>query len=529
MKREVDTLDATPDKRVFLSIIADYSLQPGICELIDNAIDAWKRTRRKSPLRVTLDFDLDKQVILIEDNAGGVAKEDLKVIVGPGLSTNKPTDPSIGIFGVGSKRAVVALAERTTIQTRHSSAPTYAVELDDDWLKDTSWELSVYEVDAIPNGTTRVWLRSLRNKVERAALDSLQEHLEYTYARYIEKAGLQILMPGVSKGPLQPRAFADWAFPKGFQPSQYSGKILTPKGEVNFAITAGLSTKSSATGEFGVTLFCNDRMVFRNKTDHAMGYGPGLAGQPHVSISLAHTVLELTGAAESMPWNSTKTDVNMSHEVYQTLRGQLHQIVKEYASLSRRLQGNWKETVRPFKKGKIKEVVIEDLATRKKFLPELPPAVTHYDQKIRKDNSEVAKEKPWTQGLEDAMVAAELIHRKQRLSQGNRIALIILDSTLEIAFKEYLVHEARLKLGPAELVKLFQHRHSVLAAVEKNGLALSDSDRKKHDFYYGQRCKLIHETATATISDDIVRGYQKFVAQLLAKMFGLNFDAIIGV
>ena len=38
MKKEVDTIDAVPSKRLFLSIIADYDLNRSICELIDNAL-----------------------------------------------------------------------------------------------------------------------------------------------------------------------------------------------------------------------------------------------------------------------------------------------------------------------------------------------------------------------------------------------------------------------------------------------------------------------------------------------------------
>ncbi len=33
------TLDATLEKRIFLSIISEYDLKRALCELIDNAID----------------------------------------------------------------------------------------------------------------------------------------------------------------------------------------------------------------------------------------------------------------------------------------------------------------------------------------------------------------------------------------------------------------------------------------------------------------------------------------------------------
>lgn len=38
-KTEIDTIDGTPSKRIYRSIIADYDLNTAICELIDNSID----------------------------------------------------------------------------------------------------------------------------------------------------------------------------------------------------------------------------------------------------------------------------------------------------------------------------------------------------------------------------------------------------------------------------------------------------------------------------------------------------------
>jgi hypothetical protein len=42
-KTELDVIDGTPEKRFFLSLISDYDLKTGLCELVDNAIDFWTR------------------------------------------------------------------------------------------------------------------------------------------------------------------------------------------------------------------------------------------------------------------------------------------------------------------------------------------------------------------------------------------------------------------------------------------------------------------------------------------------------
>ena len=40
-KQQLEVVDGTPEKRLFLSIISDYDLRTGLCELVDNAIDPW--------------------------------------------------------------------------------------------------------------------------------------------------------------------------------------------------------------------------------------------------------------------------------------------------------------------------------------------------------------------------------------------------------------------------------------------------------------------------------------------------------
>jgi sensor histidine kinase regulating citrate/malate metabolism len=115
-KREVGNLDGTPEKRLYWSIISDYNLETGICELIDNAIDLWMTNLQRSKLNIELDLDADRQLIRLKDNAGGVKSSNLRLLVAPGASQNNRDARTIGIFGVGSKRAVIALAESVSIK-----------------------------------------------------------------------------------------------------------------------------------------------------------------------------------------------------------------------------------------------------------------------------------------------------------------------------------------------------------------------------------------------------------------------------
>src|SRR5207249_868069 len=78
----------------------------------------------------------------------------------------------------------------------------------------------------------------------------------------------------------------------------------------------------------------------------------------------------------------------------------------------------------------------------------------------QRKNESLATTKPWTVGIYESIVAVDWI-LKQGFEQKNRIALILLDSTLEIAFKEYLVNESGKYYSNAKLLALFEKRHEV--------------------------------------------------------------------
>src|SRR5215216_1402612 len=96
-KTEVGPLDGTPVKRMFWSIISDYDLKTGLCELVDNALDFWKSSARHPSLKIKIHLDPARQLISIIDNAGGVREDNLDLLITPGGSNNDPRAELIGI------------------------------------------------------------------------------------------------------------------------------------------------------------------------------------------------------------------------------------------------------------------------------------------------------------------------------------------------------------------------------------------------------------------------------------------------
>ena len=325
---------------------------------------------------------------------------------------------------------------------------------------------------------------------------------------------------------LSPRFFENWAYPPGYSPRRYTGVLKTEEGrEVHVEAIAGLSRESSpAAGEYGVYFYCNDRLVARALRTFEVGFTKGLAGLPHPKVSLTRVIISLRGDARSMPWNSSKSDINTKHEVFAALHGWLLSVVKDYASLSRIWTGDWNEKVFPYDQGDFEDVQVDDFPTvTKSFLPPLPKSRPRYGEVITTKNRNVAKRKPWTRGLYEGVIAADLIG-KQRLEQRNRIALIVLDSTLEIAFKEYLVNESGTNYGDAQLLKMFGSRPSVQGEIKKCS-KIPKITWQKIDHYYRLRCKLVHERATVGITDDQIRDFRSVVEDVLRRLYRLKFES----
>src|SRR2546425_150116 len=188
MKKEAGKVSAVPSKRLFLSIIADYDLNKALCELADNVIDLWSNEGATRNLTIEILLNLDQQTIRFEDNAGGITEQNLRLVVGPGQTNVDASQSVIGIFGVGSKRAVVALAQDITITSRATgSKKTFRLEYDDPWLETENWDLAYYEVDAVTEGSTVIELQKLRSNISSDSVDQLISHMGAAYATFLAK------------------------------------------------------------------------------------------------------------------------------------------------------------------------------------------------------------------------------------------------------------------------------------------------------------------------------------------------------
>jgi histidine kinase/DNA gyrase B/HSP90-like ATPase len=521
MKRERKIVDGTPNKRLFWSIISDYNLNTAICELIDNALDIWLKNGKVTYLFIQIDLDWDRQIIRIEDCAGGVPENQHQVLISPGSSNNNPDENIIGLFGVGSKRAVVALAQDIKIYTRHEKDKSFQIDIDESWLADDTWEIPVYEVDELPENSTIIDLSRLRIRISEEDEMQLRTHLAETYALFLKRPNFEIILNNITVEPIE---FDEWAYPPGFEPRCYITEIFTKDNKrVGVQLDAGLIRKKEpGKDDYGVYFYCNDRLICKEIKDREVGYVTKLAGVPHFDASLARVIVKLYGPAGLMPWNSSKSAINFGHHIFRGLQGFLIPVVADYSSLSRRFKGHWEEKVFCYSSGEMEYVDIHDASkVNRSYLPPLPRVRQHLIDNLKASNKQLLQDQPWTLGLLESIAAVDIIIR-QKLETKNRIALLLLDSTFEIALKEFIVHTQNLNLGGRTLTQIFANRDEVIKVVTQK-VTINQKNLRKIKHYYQLRNKLVHEKATVDITQTDVTNYLETIQRVLSLLFGLQF------
>lgn len=521
------TIDGTPEKHIFRGMIADYDMGTGLCELIDNALDFWGAGGRRSKVTIDLVLDAARQIITVKDDAGGVRKEDLRLLIAPGASREASNENRIGIFGVGGKRAGVALGELVEIRTRHGNGRSLKIRIDDEWLQDESWDIGYVDCAQIDAGTTIVEVSKLRQPFGKADVDRIARSLGEIYGRFIGP-DCEIRLNGAA---VDGRTFEVWSYPPEYPPRTL-GFAIKPDGERDLQVVmdAGLIGDRDPEGEnYGVYIYCNDRLIVKEMRERDVGYFvTGEAGVPHPDASLCRVIVRLEGSPELMPWNSSKSGVNIAHPSFMQLRANVIALVSYYSKLSRRLKNTWEEDVFPHSVGEVEVVDADEIIDGVRLvLPKLPRGRrASYLERARQLNATIMADQPVTVGLVEAMVMVDSVKRV-KVETRNRAALILLDSNFEIALKEFIVTNKVAfpphAYGDKQIKAILGKRTAVIKEVQGKISGLTPAMVTKAEFYYGLRNKLIHERTTVPISDREVDDYRKLVEEVLALLFGLSF------
>jgi hypothetical protein len=353
---------AAPEKLFFISMITkDIELLPSIADLVDNSVDGARSIRPNGDfgnLFVRISFDPDS--FTIADNCGGI---DIDIARHYAFRFGRPTqfkgiESSVGQFGVGMKRALFKLGDHFTINSVAQSSwfhltvdvPSWAQQQNTNW----SFEFDDYAEEAIQAADRRgtvITVTDLHREIsedlrQSTVTNELAAQLSLQHQSAIV-GGLKITINDRQLRPNIPALLSS----DDIQPINYTISIESPAGGlVEARIVAGIAEKKGRDDrrndadaddfleppEAGWYVFCNDRLVLAADRTEQTGWGRVVAAYHPQYRRFRGYVYLSAKESENLPWNTTKTGLDLDSAVYRTVREEMYKAIAEVAGILNR-------------------------------------------------------------------------------------------------------------------------------------------------------------------------------------------------
>lgn len=343
-ENDLTKVDASPTKAFFVEIITkDIQLDESIQDLVDNCIDGAKRLRPGpdadySGLTVTL--EVGPNGFKIEDNCGGIPldiarKYAFKFGRAKGFQR---TSHSVGQFGVGMKRALFKMGDRFSVV---SVEPAYSFRVDVDvpaWAgDDLNWDFNIKDLVQGPHPVeatgTRIEVDALDPAVASTfGQDAFVKKLRHdirVVQQHPMRQGLSISLNGEAIIP------TEWQLKEGEGIAPAFRRFEDDLGAESPLVTrlyAGVGESSRA--HAGWYVFCNGRCILEADQEATTGWSE--VTEDGVNVPKYHgQFARFRGYAfldsedsSILPWNTTKTGLDLESDAYRRLRGRLIEITR---------------------------------------------------------------------------------------------------------------------------------------------------------------------------------------------------------
>jgi Histidine kinase-, DNA gyrase B-, and HSP90-like ATPase len=343
------SVSTQPVKRFFVDMLTrDIAVQDAILDLLDNCVDG---TLRSNTTAANSDkpyegfwakITLDKEHFRIEDNCGGIPWSEHDRAFRMGRPKSPPKEPgskdvlSVGVYGIGMKRAIFKIGTEARIWTQNNS-DNYRVPISSNWMNDEDeWNLDVISSEeTMPEDGTIITINTLHPSIaEQFSADIFKEDLLKKIATHysiIINKGFKVEMNGreAISDPIKLR-FGQEEGDNRLPVQPYIFKSTSEEG-VDVFLAIGLrdpvpgierileeqESVQYSSDYAGITVICNDRVVLYCNRDELTGWGTANIPRYHTQFIAISGVLEFTGDPIKLPTTTTKRGLNFASPIYQ--------------------------------------------------------------------------------------------------------------------------------------------------------------------------------------------------------------------
>jgi len=306
---------------------------------------------------------------VVEDNCGGIpieiAKKYAFAMGRPPGADASDVPASVGMYGIGMKRAIFKLGTEALVESRHDTG--FVVEFSPEWMQTDKWDdLPMYELaaDKLVDKGTRIDVYQLNPDVraafsDKAWIDEFRKTIARHYSIIISK-GFTVRVGSPEEydaglAPIPAEEFrllqADAANPNGdrIAPYVYAGKL----GDVEVEIFAGLYREllseeeaeaeeetRGTSDDAGWTVACNDRVVIWKDKTRLTGWGEATVPNYHGQfIAITGIVLLRSDDPNKLPLTTTKRGIDAASNIYSEAKDLMRDATKSLTSFTNK----WKK------------------------------------------------------------------------------------------------------------------------------------------------------------------------------------------
>lgn len=363
----------SPTKEFFVGMLTrDIELSDAILDLLDNCLDGVVRQKKDVDKRSASDYysgfyshiTISKESFVIEDNCGGIPLEVAeKYAFRMGRSADKDDDnlPTVGIYGIGMKRAIFKIGRSASVITRNAGS-LYRVTIPLDWASsENEWDFPIDDLDdesELINGGTRIEISNINADISKnwdtddklnVFIDSLIKSIKQSYSFIVQK-GFSIEINGKAVSPLpiqllmasteEGKAIKPFLYKQTFDDVSVSlavGFYAPPPSPEDIDDENDLKRSSS---DAGWTIVCNDRVVLYNDKSHLTGWGEAGVPQYHTQfIGIRGIVIFESNNPQKLPMTTTKRGIDTSSSIYAVVKDRMRQGLKMFTDYTNRWKG----------------------------------------------------------------------------------------------------------------------------------------------------------------------------------------------
>ena len=385
-------IEVFPAKHFFVdSLTRDIDLADAILDLLDNCVDGVRRLGLPPGGEYTghwAKISFDEASFSIVDNCGGISLEDA---IHSAFRFGRPSDyvpkadGTIGVIGIGMKRAILKMGKRSTVHS-HQKDDTFEVKITPEWLNDDdNWKLHFENVaPTLEAHGTRIQVTDLGETAREQFCDELfkkklREKVSGAFAMLISRGFEVTINDKVVATHIPTLLWQDIAAEGAEVIRPYVYRDIIDDVEVYIAVGFREEDRAAdddendgakryyTTDAAGWTVACNDRVVLYCDKSEQTGWGTGRVPEYHTQF------IKIAGFAEfrskdtgKLPFTTTKHGINQQAKVFLKVFDVMREGTKTFTDWTNRFKDYGAQKDEVFTTANARSASVEEI---KAFIP----------------------------------------------------------------------------------------------------------------------------------------------------------------